>query len=306
MPKQVLLTSAPLRLCMIAMWLDVLRNVLYALAALTLCAVAFAAGIFTARHTVRPPAPTETLQTPPEQREEARQQVEDALAARFTGDNAKAIGLFDQAAATDPSFKGLDFQKGVSFLQMGDFAKAEAAANASLEKGEETANANALLIMCATGRIRAGEKVDSARVEEWARQARTKDPLAPFVHYAMGEYSRAIGQPRDAVDHYRKALERVSAADSLLVSTVKAGLAGIRLEQNTGGEVIAAEVDLSSLPPEELFFGAARSLLAGDTERAKVLLERAREVLRPEVFSALIRDSFFQDFLPEGIVSDPQ
>jgi len=288
------------------MWLGVLRTILYTLAAITVCAVAFVAGIFVARQTVRPPGPLELPVTPTEQVNRAKELIEEALAARFEGDNAKAIQLFGEAATLDSSLKGLDYQRGLSFLFSGDFPNAEAAANASLAKREETANARALLIICAAGRARTGETTDPKQVEEWFGEARAKDPLRSFVHYAMGEYSRAIGQPRDAVDHYRKALERVSAADSLLVSTVKAGLAGIRLEQNTGGEVVATDVDLGGLPPEELFFGAARSLRAGDTERAKVLLERAREVLRPEVFSALIRDSFFQDFLPEGIVSDPQ
>lgn len=288
------------------MWLGVLRTILYTLAALTLCAVAFVAGILVARQTVRPPGPLELPTTPPEQAEHAKDLVEKALAARFAGDNAKAIRLFDEAAAADDSLKGLDYQRGICFLQQADFAEAETAANASLAKNEETANAYALLIMCAAGRARAGEKTDPKQVEAWLRDSRAKDPLAPAVHYAMGEYLRAVGQPREAVLSYRKALERVSAADSYLVATVKAGLAGMRLGQHADPKPVMPSITDENVPPEWLFFAAGEALLDGDKATAQAFLGRAQKVVRPEIFTALLKDSFFQDYLPEGIPKDPQ
>jgi len=288
------------------MWLGVLRIILYTMAALTVCAVAFVAGVFVARQTVRAPGPLELPVTPTEQVKRAKELIEEALAARFEGDNAKAIRLLDEAVALDSSLKGLDYQRGLSFLFSGDFPNAEAAANASLAKGEEAAKARSLLIMCAAGRARSGETTDPKQVEEWFREARAKDPLSSFVHYAMGEYNRAIGQPRAAVDNYRRALERVSAADSYLVATVKAGLSKLRLRQASDPKPVMPSIDDPALPPEELFFAAAMALIDEDTATARAFLDRAEKVVRPEIFSALLRDSFFQDYLPDVNLTDPQ
>jgi len=288
------------------MWLGILRTVLYSLAAIMVCAVAFVAGAVVARQTAKPPRPLELPVTPTEQVKRAKELIEEALAARFEGDNAKAIRLFEEAAALDNSLKGLDYQRGLSLLFSGDFPNAEVAANASLAKKEEVANAHALLVMCAAGRARAGETPDPKQVEEWFREARAKDPLASFVHYAMGEYNRAVGQPRAAVENYRKALERVSAADSFLVATVKAGLSKLRLRQASDPKPVMPSITDPVVPPEEHFFAAAQALLDGDPATAQAFLDRAEKVVRPEIFSALLNDSFFQDFLPKDTTTNPQ
>ena len=306
MPKRVRLTLVLRPTCIKTMWLGVLRTVLYSLAAIMVCAAAFVAGIVVARQTTKPPRPLELPVTPTEQVMLAKELVEEALAARFEGENAEAIRLFDEAAALDSSLKGLDYQRGLSLLFTGDFASAEAAANASLGKGEEMANARALLVMCAAGRARAGETTDPKQVEEWFRNARAKDPLSSFVHYAMGEYNRAIGQPRAAVENYRKALERVSAADSFLVATVKAGLSKLRLRQASDPKPVMPSIEDPAVPPEWLFFAAAQALLEEDPSTAQAFLDRAEKVIRPEIFSALLKDSFFQDYLPEDTTINPQ
>ena len=291
---------------MMPMWLTVLQRVLYAMALLFVCAAAFVAGVFVARINAPDTRPLELPETPPAQVRQAKQWIEDALAARFEGNNKEALELFNRAAAADPSLKSLDYQRGLTFLFDGDFASAENAANAALGKKEDEANAYALLVMCAAARAAAGEKTDSAKVEEWTAQSRAKDPLGPFVHYAMGEYLRTVGKPREAVEYYRKALERVSGADSFLVATVKAGLSGIRLGQNTGSKGFMPSINDENIPPEWLFFAAGDALLRGDKPTAQAFLERAKKVVQPEIFAALLKDSFFQDFLPEGIPNDPQ
>lgn len=287
------------------MSLGILRAVLYSLAVLTLCAAAFVGGAMVA-HQAKQVVPLELPTTPAERIEQSRELVERALAARFEGDNGRALKLFDEAAAADPSLGGLDFQRGLCFLQTGDFAKAEAAANASLDKNEEQADAYALLVMCAAGRASAGEKTDSQQVGEWAESARANDPLSPFVHYAMGEYNRATGRPREAVENYRKALERVSGADSYLAATVKAGLSKLRLRQHSDPKMVMPSLNDQEVPPEWLFFAAGQALLDGDKPTAQAFLGRASQSVKPETFSALLRDSFFQDYLPEGITNDPQ
>lgn len=288
------------------MWLRKLRRILFSLALLFLCIVGFAAGWWVSKSNQQTLRPLELPSIPAEEAKRARALVEEALTARFEGRNGKAVELLDEAALADPSLTGLDFQRGLAFFFDGNFDSAEAAAKVSLAKNDGAAGAYALLVMCAAGRAARGETTDPRQVEEWARSARAKDPLAPFVHYAMGEYARAVGQPREAVEHYRRALERVSAADSYLVATVKAGLSGLRLGQDSDPKPVMPSIADENVPPEWLFFAAGQALLDGDPETARVFLERARKVVRPEIFSALLKDSFFQDFLPEGMLTDPQ
>lgn len=289
------------------MWLIVLRRILLSLALVLLAGVAFVAGIVAARHLAVPDTrPLELPVTAPEQVRRARELAEEALAARFAGNNDKALALFNDAWAQDPSLRGLIFQKGLTQFFAGRLTEAENSARDSLAAGEDKADAYSLLVLCAAERARNGETTDKAQVAEWAEQARGEDPLSPFIHYARGEYARAIGEPREAVEHYRKALERVPPTDSYLVATVKAGLSGLRLRQPTDPKPVMPSIDEENLPPEWLFFAAAQALLDDDHETARAFLRRAQGVLQPEVFSALLRDSFFQDFLPDANLSDPQ
>lgn len=288
------------------MWLTVLRRILFSLALLFLCGAAFFLGALVARSTGRDTRPLELPARPPEELRRARDSVEKALAARFEGDNEKALRLFDEAAAADASLRGLEYQRGLTQFFAGRFGEAEGSARSSLKAGEQTANAYALLVMCAAGRARAGEKTDPREIAEWAEAARSADPLGPFVYYARGEYARATGRPGEAVEDYRRALERVSAADSFLVATVKAGLSALRLREDSGPKPVMPSIDDENVPPEWLFFAAGEALLVGDRPAAQAFLGRAQKVVRPEIFSALLKDSFFQDYLPGGISNNPQ
>jgi hypothetical protein len=59
------------------------------------------------------------------------------------------------------------------------------------------------------------------------------------------------------------------------------------------------------LPPEQLFFGAADSLLRGNNEGAAGYLQEAKTRLPEKVFQALLQDSFFQDYPLPGILNGP-
>lgn len=293
------------------MWLTVLRRILYSLALILACGAALVGGALSARSSARDFRPLELPGSQPAaatggEAPGAPDLIEEALAARFAGDHAKALQLFDQAAAVDPSPAGLDYQRGLEYLFAGRYSDAEAAARKSLESGEMEARSNALLVMCAAARAANGESTDTPQVEEWAAKARAKDPLDSFVHYAMGEYTRAIGQPRQAVGHYRKALQRVSVSDAVLIATVKAGLSGLRLNQTVDAENFMPDLSDESIPPEQLYFAAARALLSNDPQTADAFLRRAREVLPPDVSTALLQDSFFQDYLPASMLFSPQ
>lgn len=288
------------------MWLKTLRRILFGLAVLFLCGVGFLVGGLVAKSQVRDMRPLELPVTPLEDVRRARSLAEEAFAARFDGNNSKAQQLFSDAALADPSFAGLEYQRGLALLFAGDFVGAEEAAGASLSRNEAVADSYALLVMCAAGQAGAGKTTDQVKVADWAEKAMQEDPIAPFIHYALGEYARATGHPTEAVEHYRRALDRVSPSDSYLVAGVKAGLSGMRLQQNTGAKFVMSEGSGRFAPPEHLFFAAAQALLDGDQAVAAVFLERARKVVPPEIFSAFLKDSFFQDFLPEGSLQDPQ
>jgi len=289
------------------MWIETLRKLLLAFAVLFLAGLAFVAGVFTSQKTAPRPMPAPDPQKGAQQVRVARDRVEEALAARFAGDQRKALDLFASAAEADSSLKGLDYQRGLSLLGLGETAAAAEAAQRSLSRGEEEANAYALLVLCEASRASTGRPAASQEeVLALADKGRAADPLNPAPYYALAEFFRAVGQPALALGNYQKALERVSKSDSIIVATVKAGLSGIRLQQGVGPDVVVPSLQDKVIPPEWLFFAAADALLKGDKATAQAFLERARGVLPPDLFKALLDDSFFQDYMPDGMMPDPQ
>ena len=294
--------------CMVAMWLEWLRAVLYGLVVLTLAGIAFVAGSFTAKKIEQPPLPAVVEQVPAENRTAAREAVERALAARFSGDHDEALKQLQEARSLDATMRGLQYQIARTYLDLEDDERADAAARRSIELAEETSNAQALRAMILFEQARAAGTVPQEGPEILARlnDSRFSDPLNPMPLYVMGEFYRANGQPELAVDAYRRALERVSKTDSFLVATVKAGLAGLRLNYRDGDPPLKLQEINGVLPPEQLFFGAADALLRGDNDLAAGHLREVRTRLPEEVFQALLQDSFFQDYLPADILIDPQ
>ncbi len=290
------------------MWLEALRLFLYGLVVLSLAGIAFVAGAFTAKKLENPPMVKIVAEVPSADRQAAADAVEAALAARFTGSNREALGHLEDARRLYPAKRGLAYQFGLTYLDLGDYEQAEASAKRSVERDEETSNAQALrgLILLqkarAEGRVAAKEPEIMARL----RESRETDPLNPMPLYIMGEAYRAAGRPELAVDPYRRALERVSKTDSYLVTTVKAGLAGLRLNHKQSDPPLKLQEINGVLPPEQLFFGAADALLRGDKAAASGYLAEARTRMPAKTFEALLQDSFFQDYLDASIVNDPQ
>ena len=289
------------------MWLEVLRAVLYGMLILLLAAAAFIAGHVVAGRTARTPVALPESAAAPEKRKLARDFVEAALSARFAGRGREALGYLERARTEDPALRGLDYQFALTHLELRDFEAAETAARRSVEKDEETGNALALAGLVALERARSGGAVETVRQEvlRAVQKSRETDPLSPMPYYVEAEFHRAAGQPGPAVDAYRKALERVSKTDSIIISTVKAGLAGIRLNHEAGSPPLKLHAINGIYPPEQLFFGAADALLRGDRAAAGEYLLEARGRLPSSLFDALLQDSFFQDFLPGGILPDP-
>lgn len=289
------------------MWLGVLRAVLFGMLAVLLVAAAFVVGAAAGRKSAASRFVPGPVEVSAENRELARGFAEAALAARFAGREREALGYFDEARRHDPGLRGLDYQRGLTLLGLGEFDEAEAAARRSLDNGEETGNAHALLALVLLERARAKGAVaeSGAAIQAEVEKARLADPLNPMPFYALAEYLRAAGQPDAAVDAYQRALERVSKSDSILISTVKAGLAGMRLNFSPSSPRYKPQEVNGTAPPEQLYFAAADALLRGDQETATGYLERVRSQVPSEVFRALLQDSFFQDYLAGAMVSDP-
>lgn len=290
------------------MWFAVLRSVLYGLVILLLGIVAFAAGVFTAKKTEKAPPVKFVAEVATEQRERARQLLEEALAARFSGRYGEALRLLEEARRCDPAMRGLDYQCALTCLDLGDYGQAEEHARLSVDRDEEKSNAQALRGLILLERSRADGSLVARGPEILARlrESRETDPLNPMPLYVMGEYYRADGKPELAVDAYRRALERVSKTDSYLVTTVKTGLAGLRLNYREGDPPLKLQKIQGVLPPEQLFFGAADALLRGDKSLAANYLREAKTRMPDKVFQALLQDSFFQDYLDPATLIDPQ
>jgi tetratricopeptide (TPR) repeat protein len=300
------LTPSRVGSCMEGMWLMALRVILYGLSVLLLAAVAFVGGVYTAKKSTPQPLTEVVEEIPPERRRAARELVELALAERFAGRHAEALDYLQQARTQDRTMRGLDYQFGLTYLDLRDYEAALAAARRSVERNEEASNAHALAALVLLEGVPAGGSVEAVREEilESVRRSREEDPLNPMPLYVLAEFYRAAGQPERAVDAYQRAIERVSKTDSIMVSTVKAGLAGIRLHHDPSAPpLVLLQID-GVHPPEQLFFGAADALLRGDRERAEDYLRQARERLPQPLFDALLQDSFFQDFLTGGILTD--
>jgi len=289
------------------MWLYVLRSILFGMVVLMLAGIALVAGIITARKTEESPPPPILSEVPPEQRAAARELLEQALAARLTGSHREALAKLEEARAQNVGMRGLEYQFGVTYLELDEYALADDAARRSVDRGEEKSNAQALRGWILLEKSRANGTVAAQGAEILARLevARATDPLNPMPLYLMGEYYRADGQPGLAVDAYQRALERVSKTDSFLVTTVKAGLAGLRLNYQANRPPLKLRVINGVLPPEQLFFGAADALLRGDNAAAAGHLREVKTRIPEEVLQALLQDSFFQDYLDPSIITDP-
>jgi tetratricopeptide (TPR) repeat protein len=289
------------------MWLEVLRAVLYGMLLLMLAGIAFVAGVFVAKKTAKEPFVPVVEEVAPEKRKLARDFVEVALAERFAGRHREALDYLQQAREQDATLRGLDYQFALTQLDLRDFEAARASARTSVAKDEETSNAQALLALIALEQARAGGSAEAVREEilQSIGQSRETDPLNPMPHYVLAEFYRFADQPELAVDAYRRALERVSKSDSIMVSTVKAGLAGLRLHHEAESPPLKLQSVNGIYPPEQLFFGAADALLRGDQGLAADYLRQARERLPEPLFEALLQDSFFQDYLPDGIKTLP-
>ena len=290
------------------MGLVALRNMIFAALALMVAAVMFAAGVFTGRLTERTKEPPPVIEVPLSQQERARAFVEAALASRYAGRHTEGLGHLEEAGRLFPLMRGLDYQFALTYVDLGEYDDALLAAQRSIEKKEEVGNAHSLIALATIekarqqGSLELVEDVVVTRLDD----ARAADPLNSMPYYVLAEFHRMRGRPEAAIFAYQRALERVSKTDSVLFSTVKAGLAGLRLHHGPDSPPYKVIEVNGVIPPEQLFFGAADCLLRGDQQQAAVYLREAKSRLPEETFNALLQDSFFQDYLPAGILNDPQ
>lgn len=285
-------------------WLAWIGKVLLCLVVLCAAAAAFLAGVIVAKRAASTTAAS-FPEVPAGQLKEALAEAEKALAARFDGKHAEALEKLRDARRADPSLKGLDYQTAMTQLALADYDAAELSARRSLHLGEEKSNAHALLALIALEKAKAAGRPESARdaVIANVQSAREADPLNSMPFYVLGEYYSAAGQPSEALHAYRMALERVSNSDSILISTVKAGLTGLQLDHKPESSPYKVQEINGLRPADQLMIAAADALLRGDKEGAAALLAEGRERIPSPVFKALLQDPVFQDYslgdLPE-------
>lgn len=290
------------------MWLVALRYTVFSVLALILAAVMFAAGVFTGRLTEQTKEPPPVIEVPLSQQEQARAFVEAALASRYAQRHTEALGHLEEARRLFPLMRGLDYQFALTYVDLGEYDDALLAAQRSIEKKEEIGNAHSLIALATIekaqkqGSLELVEEVVITRLDD----ARAADPLNSMPYYVLAEFHRMRGRPEAALLAYQRALERVSKTDSVLFSTVKAGLAGLRLHHGPDSPPYKVLEINGVIPPEQLFFGAADCLLRGDQQQASVYLREAKARLPEDTFNTLLQDSFFQDYLPAGILNDSQ
>lgn len=288
-------------------WLGVLRAILFGLVALLLVVAAFVAGAVAGKKAAASEFVPGPVEVSVEERELAKGFAEAGLAARFAGREREALGHFDEARRHDSTLRGLDYQRALTLMKLGEYDEAAESARRSIENGEESGNAHALLGLIALERARGTDAVAAAGdgIRRHVEDARQADPLNPMPLYVLAEFYRATGQPELAVEAYQRALERVSKSDSVLISTVKAGLAGMRLNFTPASLKYKLQEMNGVAPPEQLYFAAADALLRGDKETATGYLERVRNQVPSTVFKALLQDSFFQDYLSGAMDGSP-
>ena len=167
---------------MLGMWLEVLRAVLYGMVVLMLAGLAFVAGVFTARKLEKPPMVKIVEEVPAADREAARESVEAALAARFAGNHREALRLLEDARRLDPGMRGLSYQFALTHLDLDDYEQAEASARRSVERDEETSNAQALRgwILLEKARAEGNVAAKGAEILARLRESRETDPLNPM------------------------------------------------------------------------------------------------------------------------------
>lgn len=299
------LDGPPARVLHGAMGMRILRRVLFGGVALVLCGALFVAGAWVGAKAMEKPAPLADDEAVVAGKPVARGFVEAALSSRFAGRHREALSRLEEARRWSASLPGLEYQFALTHLDLREYDQAEACARQSVRRGEEKGNAYALLAMIALARSTAAGSPEQAREAVLANVelARETAPLNAAPHYVLAEFYRATGRPDLALEPYRMALERVSKSDSILVSTVKAGLSGVRLNHNPSAPPLEPKLVDGEAPPEQFFIGAADALMRGDKERAASYLAHVRRRVPAPLFKALLQDSFFQDFLEPGTIS---
>lgn len=278
--------------------MELLRKFLMGILATVVAGAFFILGMIAATMVGEKPAAT-LAEVESASHASARNSVEAALASRFFGQHREALQHLEEARRWDPALRGLDYQFALTYLDLGEYGQSEDKVQRSLRKNEEISNAYALSAMIALAKARAHGSSAEARdsVMKNVQAARVTDPLNPMPHYVLAEFYRSTGHPDLAVTAYRRALERVSKSDSILMTTVKAGLAGLRSNHHLTDPPLEPVMKNGAASPEQFFFAAADALLRNDQERAMAYLKQVRQQVSEDDFEYLVGDPFFQDYL---------
>jgi len=221
--------------------------------------------------------------------QEAHSKLSDAIQAQLGRKYEESLALFEEAKKLDPMLKGVDYQMAVSAFNLGDEARTEKYAYATIAANDSGANAYNLL---GTLYARRGDYPAA----EWAfAQGIALNPADPIPLYNLSEALRAQGRSVEAMDRLREAIQR-NPGEPLYA--LKLRLAKIEAGQSI--ELIPdVDRELALKPPagDWLMTAAAIALKADRFGEAAALLASARGQMQPILFFGLIQeDPLFRQY----------
>ncbi len=227
---------------------------------------------------------------------EAQQQLDAALLEVRAGNAAKAAVDIAQLVEKFPDVASLNYAAGLGAIQAGEFEKAIAFANASIDKGERVSDSYVLLSI-AESQMRAQAPGNQfvnpqLRVREILDKAIAADPMSAGARMELGSLFRYMGDESGALKELGAAKARLHPVDSHLAVDVTVALIEVEnlpLEALQPSEPTADDVRI-------LFPAAYIAMRHENFELGIRLLNRCRNLLPLDSFLYLVNDRAFQRF----------
>jgi tetratricopeptide (TPR) repeat protein len=227
---------------------------------------------------------------------EAQQQLDAALLEVRSGNTLAGAEATAELAEKFPDVASLNYAAGLGAIQAGDFKKAIAFANASIDKGERVSDSH-VLISIAEAQLRAEEPGQQLvnpqlRVREILDEAIAADPMNASARMELGSLLRYMGDEAGALRELGAAKARLHPVDSHLAVDVTVAL--IEVEN----------LPMEALQPSEptvddvrvLFPAAYIAMRNENFELGIRLLQRCKNLLPADSFFYLVNDRAFQRF----------
>ncbi len=227
---------------------------------------------------------------------ETQQQLDAALLEVRAGNAVAAAVTLAELAEKFPDVASLSYAAGLGAIQAGEFEKAIAFANASIDKGERVSDSY-VLISIAEAQMRAEEPDKQfvnpqLRVREILDKAIAADPMNAGARMELGSLFRYMGDESGALKELGAAKARLHPIDSHLAVDVTVALIEVEnlpLEALQPSEPTADDVRV-------LFPAAYIAMRHENFDLGIRLLNRCKNLLPLDSFLYLVNDRAFQRF----------